>query len=368
MLTLDEIENVSFRKAGLGGYKTEDVDNFVDSVILKVKDLEIANKELQERIEQLNKKIIKYEDKAESVQDAIITAEATAKRLVKEATEKSETMLKDATVQAEKTLSDANEKAEKTVAEANAKAEKTLLESETKAEAVLNDVLSKSADSVNENNRIIEAQKKQIKKIQDNVVKFKKSLISSYKEQIALINSLSYADKIDRYRKELENGSMKYVPNTPESIGNDAKANAQKAADEAVKKLSEKRNSEAEVKKDTPKPSANNSSDNKENTQQPKINKTESESDDAQTAKPQKAEDKKTEKTKEIDSDTNEIKINISDLKSEIKKAKEKSAAQKNFDDKFDEIEIEIDDGEVDEYGEIFSSSSVEEELKSTDN
>ena len=36
MLTMEEIENISFRRSGLGGYKVEDVDTFVDGVIEKV--------------------------------------------------------------------------------------------------------------------------------------------------------------------------------------------------------------------------------------------------------------------------------------------------------------------------------------------
>ena len=50
MLTVEEIENVSFRRAGLGGYKIEDVDNFVDDVIEKVRDLENSSKEFEKDV------------------------------------------------------------------------------------------------------------------------------------------------------------------------------------------------------------------------------------------------------------------------------------------------------------------------------
>ena len=70
MLTIEQIEDVSFRKAGFSGYKTEDVDNFVDGVIDKVRDLQLTNKELQARVDQLSKKVVKYEQQADSVQDA----------------------------------------------------------------------------------------------------------------------------------------------------------------------------------------------------------------------------------------------------------------------------------------------------------
>ena len=92
MFTLEEIENVSFRRAGISGYKIEDVDTFVDGVIEKVRALDLANKEMEARIEQLNVQISKHEAQAESVQDAIITAEMTAKKLVRDANMKSEVM------------------------------------------------------------------------------------------------------------------------------------------------------------------------------------------------------------------------------------------------------------------------------------
>src|SRR5574344_1505525 len=122
MLTLEEIENISFRKAGLGGYKTEDVDTFVDGVILKVKSLEIANKEVEGRIEQLNAQIQKFKEKEDSVQDAIITAEMTAKSLVRDAAHKAEVIVTDANTKAENMIKEASEKAEKTLSESNTKA------------------------------------------------------------------------------------------------------------------------------------------------------------------------------------------------------------------------------------------------------
>lgn len=71
MLTMEEIENISFRRSGLGGYKVEDVDTFVDGVIEKVKQLETANKEMQARVDNLTKQVMQYESQADSVQNAI---------------------------------------------------------------------------------------------------------------------------------------------------------------------------------------------------------------------------------------------------------------------------------------------------------
>ena len=44
MLTIDEIKNISFRKATLsGGYRAEDVDAFIDEVIASFEQLKKEN-------------------------------------------------------------------------------------------------------------------------------------------------------------------------------------------------------------------------------------------------------------------------------------------------------------------------------------
>lgn len=222
MITLGEIENISFRRSGLSGYKTDDVDNFVDSVIEKVRDLELANKELELRIEQLNMKLQKHEENAASVQDAIITAEIAAKRLVREATEK-----------AEKTESEANAKAEATVSAAEEKAEEIMRDAQLRSETILNSALVKSAENIDENNRIIERQKQHIIQIQSEVTRFREALLDSYKSHLKVINSLPRADEFKQYQTKLEESYPPEKPATPESVGSELKDEAERAVEAA---------------------------------------------------------------------------------------------------------------------------------------
>ena len=244
MLTLEEIENVSFRKSGLGGYKTEDVDNFVDGVIYRVRELQTANKELEARIEQLNKKVVKYEEKAESVQDAIITAEVLSKKLIREAQEKADAITAEAEKSSAEKIKEADEYAEKTIRDADEKAEKVLLESGTKAETILNNVLSKSAEKVDENNRTIEAQKIQIKRIQKEVTKFREELIAAYKSHIKLINTLPKEDEFLTYQKKMEESYPVSVANSAATVGEEVKKEADDAAKAAYNEMLEKRAAE----------------------------------------------------------------------------------------------------------------------------
>lgn len=224
MLTLEEIENISFRRAGFSGYKIEDVDNFVDDVIEKVRDLENSSREYENRIEQLNQQINRYEARAESVQDAIITAEMTAKRIVGDAEEKSAAMLKEA-----------EEKSGTMVKEAEEKSYTTVSDAEIRAQTILDNALSRSAGSIDENNRIIEQQKRDIIRIQSEVTRFREALIDSYKNHLKIINSLPKAEEFEQYQTKLEENYPPAEPVTPESAEQALKEDADKAVEEAKK-------------------------------------------------------------------------------------------------------------------------------------
>ena len=61
MLTIDEIKNVSFRKATLsGGYRAEDVDEFIDEVIASFEQLKKEKTNLVHKIDRNCKKRSAY--------------------------------------------------------------------------------------------------------------------------------------------------------------------------------------------------------------------------------------------------------------------------------------------------------------------
>lgn len=231
MLTLEEIENISFRRNGLGGYRTDDVDTFVDGVILKVKELQSANKELEGRIEQLNSQIKLFNERQESIQDAIITAEMTSKSLVRDATHKAEVLVTDATTKADNIVKEATEKAENLLSEAN-----------KKADTVVNNAVSQSAKKVDENNRILENQKKLITQIQNEVSRFKDALIQSYTSHLKIIDSLPKADEFKAYQNKLD----EYYPTSSNTA--ESKKTENEKAEKKADKVQEKKTSENDEK------------------------------------------------------------------------------------------------------------------------
>ena len=166
MLTLNDIINVSFRKANFSGYRPEDVDNFIDRVnesyealikkgVEQKDELERAQKEneqLQKKVELLQQKVEEYRNEEDEIKNALVSAQKLGEASVREARHKAEIILKDANLKAERVVSSA--------------------ESE------------------------IGSQKKQLEELKKETTKFRSSLLDLYKEHLTLIKAIpSYKEE-----------------------------------------------------------------------------------------------------------------------------------------------------------------------------
>lgn len=107
MLTIDEIRNISFRKANFSGYKPEDVDDFIDEVLLSFEEKNKENESLIRKLEILAKRVEEYREEEESIRSTLLNAQKLADASVREAKHKAEVILKDASVQAERLVASA---------------------------------------------------------------------------------------------------------------------------------------------------------------------------------------------------------------------------------------------------------------------
>ncbi len=134
MLTVKEINEVSFGKAGFSGYKPEDVDDFIDEVAASFQQLEAErnnalkhaqeltvqnaelsakNAEIQEKLAILAKKIETYREDEDGIKDVLLSAQRLAKDSVQEAKDKAAVILQDAQDSARRITENAKAEAEK---------------------------------------------------------------------------------------------------------------------------------------------------------------------------------------------------------------------------------------------------------------
>jgi len=146
MISIDEIKNFSFRRANFGGYKPEDVDQFIDDVEFSYGNLLNEKAKLLAEIKELRKKMDDYRGEEESIRKAIISAQRFADESIYSANSESKKIIQDANNEAASIISQAKDKAQKEL--------------------------------------------EQAQNLRNHVIKFKNDVIAAYKEHLALITNL----------------------------------------------------------------------------------------------------------------------------------------------------------------------------------
>ena len=72
MLKSEDIANVSFRRANLGGYRPDDVDAFIDQVQLTFDQMKKEREELAQKLDLLAQKVEEYRRDEESIRTTLL--------------------------------------------------------------------------------------------------------------------------------------------------------------------------------------------------------------------------------------------------------------------------------------------------------
>lgn len=145
MITIDEIKNVSFRKAGRQGYMAEDVDAFIDEVIVSFEQLKKEKTNLVHKIDVLATRVEQYRADEETVRNALLASQKVSDACIREA----------------------KEKAAKIIREAEAKAQSLLVDTNRMTAVEKENYLQLQADAVALKSELIELYKKHLKTIDD---------------------------------------------------------------------------------------------------------------------------------------------------------------------------------------------------------
>lgn len=100
MLSIEDIKNVSFRRANFGGYKPEDVDAFID-------DIQISYEEMMRENENLKLKLDKFHEEDNSIRSVILNAQKVAQKALEDAKDRTTDMMHKAAEASEKMISEA---------------------------------------------------------------------------------------------------------------------------------------------------------------------------------------------------------------------------------------------------------------------
>ncbi len=152
MLTPNDIREVRFTKA-MGGYKTTEVDDFLDQCVETVEELLGQIESNKQKMQVLAESVMEYRQQEDTIRTALITAQKAADSIVEEAKQKAAA------------ISDSADE------EAELMREKALLDTE--------------------------AEQKELQRVRQEVADFKSRLLAMYREHLTLIGVLEGKDKTE---------------------------------------------------------------------------------------------------------------------------------------------------------------------------
>lgn len=109
MLTPVDIETVDFKKVALG-YSQDEVDEFLDKVIVEFEMLYKENAKLNDKVSVLDEGLKYYQALEETIKNSIVMAEKTAAEAKYNANQASDQIIREAQLKATEILQDANKR------------------------------------------------------------------------------------------------------------------------------------------------------------------------------------------------------------------------------------------------------------------
>lgn len=115
MISPVDIQNKQFKKAKIGGYSIEEVNEFLDEVINDYQEIINENYALKDKINGLNDSVQYYRSMEATIQNVLVMADKTAQDTKNEAYEKADEIKKDAETKSDKLVGLAEERVNKIV-------------------------------------------------------------------------------------------------------------------------------------------------------------------------------------------------------------------------------------------------------------
>ncbi len=180
MFTPEEIRSVEFNKSTVGGYRSTDVDYFIEDVAVTVETLNKENAELKKKLEVLAAKIEEYRNDEDSIHIALVNAQRLADQLKKDAQKAHDELVLKAETASDKLVSEAQAQSSEMLEQAKKRATDLIADATEKAEAILNAA-----------NASVASQHDAYMKIKEDASNFRGRLLSYYKAHLEQIDKLS---------------------------------------------------------------------------------------------------------------------------------------------------------------------------------
>lgn len=208
MITLKDIEVKTFNKSFMGGYKPEDVDNFLDEIAESFKMLTKEKDDLNAQILMLNQRIDKYKEDEEYLKKAILEAHRMRDDLKASAQNEADLMIKEAKIKSDELEANAKKAAEDMMNNAAEETRKIKQDAEKEAKVQFANYTAE----INKEKAILDGIKKEVHD-------FKSKLFSMYKDHLEGLNNVTnMVNKLNTYDNDIKKLSENSLNETEDDI------------------------------------------------------------------------------------------------------------------------------------------------------
>ena len=224
-----EILSKQFTKVRIGGYKFEEVDDYLKEVSDEFAALQKEKNELERKLEVLADKIREYREDEDALKDALLIAQKQGNAIVAESKSSAEKLTKETKEKVEKLLVESRAKSERLVNDANDYSTKTRSEAEAAAQKTISDANNKAAEIKAAMDRQQAIQEDILQKTRKEVLDYREKLLAAYKAQIELVEAMPEKCENDFIKRTAEEVERREAERKKEEEARAAKAKAEAA-------------------------------------------------------------------------------------------------------------------------------------------
>lgn len=202
-MTGKEILQAEFEKAGMRGYRADQVDALLQSIASFVDKQKKENDDLTYKMKILADKIEEYKKDEESIRDALLGAQKMGSSILNEAKSKAEALTRESRAAAEEMLTSAQQKSEAMVSSAKTASEEMLAQAKSKIENLTKDSLQKANLEIANARRESEREKKKLEAMKNEISSFRSSILKQYKAHLDLLSNLPVEEIKERDAHEM---------------------------------------------------------------------------------------------------------------------------------------------------------------------
>ncbi len=192
-MTGKEILAAQFEKAGMRGYRADQVDAYLERIAEYVNEQNSKIDDLTYKIQVLAKKIEEYKADEENIREALLGAQKLGSNM----------------------LNDAKTKAEAITSEAQTAADEMIAQARIKVETITKESLQRATTDLNMLKREYDAEQRSLDLLKNEVSKFKSNIIKQYRSHLAMVMSLPSTDTEVREEVPAEENAETEQETTP---------------------------------------------------------------------------------------------------------------------------------------------------------